>query len=371
MIAALMFWVLSCSAFSASAQWIDYPTKGTPRTRDGSPNLTASAPRARDGKPDLSGIWEPDYSPPVVPPGTVVVTSLGPFFSLQSRRPDAAPIPMTPWAEAIFKERDRTFGADRPSAHCLPHSIPDAMLVDNFKIVQDPGLTLILYEEFARFRQIFTDGRGYPQEMNPAWFGYSIGKWDRETFVVDTAGFNDRSWLDDAGHPHSEKLRTIERFHRRDFGHLDLQITIEDPVAYTEPWSFALHFHLMADTELIENMCDNEKDEQHLVGRVDTDDKKIGIEVSSQILSRYVGVYEFKAAGAPSVTMEISMGQGHLILSGSELTPLSETEFSGSYGVVKFLKDAQGKVTSMIVDWATGDEDVLTPRAAGPSSRKK
>ncbi len=371
MVAARTILVFSCCVFSVSAQWIDYPTKGVPRTRDGKPNLTAPAPRARDGKPDLSGIWDPDYSPPAVPPGTIIVTSLGPFFSLQSRRPNAAPIPMTPWAETIFKERDRTFGVDRPAAHCLPHSIPDAMLIDNFKIVQDPGLTLILYEEFARFRQIFTDGRGHPKELNPAWFGYSIGKWDRETFVVDTVGFNDRSWLDDAGHPHSEKLHTIERFHRRDFGHLDLEITVEDPIAYTEPWSFALHFRLMADTELIEDVCDNEKDGQHLVGRVAADDKKIGVELSSQILSQYIGVYELKVPGGAPTTMEISMGQGRLILSGSELTPLSETEFSGSYGNVKFRRDAQDKVTSMIVDWATGDEDELTRKAAAPSSDKK
>jgi hypothetical protein len=344
-------------AFTASAQWIDYPTKGIPRTRDGRPNMTAPAPHVRDGKPDLSGMWDPDYTPPAVPPGVVVTTSLGPFFSLQSRRPNAAPIPMTPWAEAIFKERDRTFGVDRPASHCLPHSIPDAMLIDNFKIIQDPGLTLILYEEFARFRQIFTDGRGLPKEMNPAWFGYSTGKWDRDTFVVDTRGFNDRSWLDDAGHPHSEQLHTVERFHRRDFGHLDLDITIEDPIAYTEPWSFTLHFHLMADTELIEDVCDNEKDGQHLVGHTAADDKKVGVEVAPQILSQYLGKYELKNPGFAAMTVEISMGGGHLILSGSELTPLSETEFSGSYGNVKFRKDAQGKVTHMVVDWATGDED--------------
>ena len=359
MIAVRSIVILACCALSASAQWIDYPTKGIPRTPDGKPNLSAPAPRAADGKPDLSGMWDPDYSPPVVPPGTVITTSLGPFFSLQSRRANAAPIPMTPWAEAIFQERDRTFGVDRPASHCLPHSIPDAMLIDNFKIIQDPGLTLILYEEFARFRQIFTDGRGLPKEMNPAWFGYSVGKWDRDTFVVDTAGFNDRSWLDDAGHPHSERLHTIERFHRPDFGHLDLDIAIEDPIAYTEPWSFTLHFRLMADTELIEDVCDNEKDGQHLVGHTAADDQKIGVEVSSQILSQYVGKYELKNPGAASSVMEISMGGGHLILSGSELTPLSETEFTGTYGNIKFRKDARGRVTSMVVAWSTGDEDEL------------
>jgi hypothetical protein len=258
---------------------------------------------------------------------------------------------MTPWAEAIFKERDRTFGAGRPSARCLPHSIPDAMLVGNFKIVQHPSLTLILYEEFARFRQIFTDGRGFPKEMNPAWFGYSIGKWDRDTFVVESAGFNDRSWLDDAGHPHSEQLHTTERYHRRDFGHLDLDITIDDPKAYTEPWSFTLHFRLLPDTELIEDVCDNEKDGDHLVGRVASDEKKTGIEVSTSVLAQYTGVYQLRMAGGVTTNFDVSLSGGHLVVAGAELTATSETEFLSSYGAVKFRPD------HMIISWSTGGED--------------
>jgi hypothetical protein len=340
--------ILFSSAFTATAQWIHYPTPKTPRTRDGKPNLTAPAPRARDGKPDLSGIWDLDYSVPHIPPGVVIPSSLGPDFSLQFWRANAAPIPMTPWAGAIFKERDKTFGVGRPAAHCLPHSVPDAMLVANFKIVQDPGLTLILYEEFARFRQIFTDGRGFPQEMNPAWFGYSVGKWDRDTFVVDSAGFNDQSWLDDAGHPHSEQLHTIERFHRRDFGHMDVEITINDPKAYTEPWSFTLHFRLLPDTELIEDVCDNEKDRDHLVGRVASDEKTTSIEVPTAILSEYIGTYELGPA-----TFNVSLSDGRLVLAGAELTAISKTEFSSSYGNIEFRKDR------MILSWATGGKDEL------------
>ena len=132
-----------------------------------------------------------------------------------------------------------------------------------------------------------------------------------------------------------------------------------DPIAYTEPWSFTLHFRLMADTELIEDVCDNEKDGAHLVGHTAADDRKIGIDVSSQILSQYVGSYELKNPGAPSTLMQISMAGGRLILSGSELTPISETEFTGTYGNVKFRKDAQGRVTGMLVAWSTGDEDEL------------
>lgn len=135
------------------------------------------------------------------------------------------------------------------------------------KIVQDPGLTLILYEEFARFRQVFTDGRRHPPVASPAWLGYSIGSWDGDWFVVDTRGFNDKSWLDDSGRPHTEALHALERFHRRDFGHMDVEITIDDPAAYTRPWSFALQFEFLADTDMIEDVCDNERDSSHSVGK--------------------------------------------------------------------------------------------------------
>jgi hypothetical protein len=168
-------------------------------------------------------------------------------------------------AEALFRKGYATFGAGRPSERCLPHAIPDAMIVGNFKIVQDPGLFLILYEEFARFRQIFTDGRSFPPEMSPAWFGYSIGRWEGDALVVDSRGFNDLNWLDDAGHPHSESMHTIERFRRRDFGHMAIELTIDDPKAYTKPWTFTMQFQIMPDTELIEDVCENEKDSQHAV----------------------------------------------------------------------------------------------------------
>ncbi|HUI77283.1 MAG TPA: hypothetical protein VLY24_05190 [Bryobacteraceae bacterium] len=353
-------------------QWINYPTRGTPRTRDGKPDLSAPTLRTRDGKPDLSGIWNPDYSAiPRVPPGTIIISSQGPDYSLQFWRPNAAPIPMTPWAEAIFKERDRVYGLGRPAAHCLPHSIPDAMLVDNFKIIQNPGLTMILYEEFTRFRQIFTDGRTHPKEMNPAWLGYSIGKWDHDTFVVDTRGFNDRSWLDDAGHPHSELLHTIERYHRVNFGHMNVEVTIEDPKAYTEPWSVTLYFNLLPDTELIEDVCDNEKDTPHIIGSAVSDDKKIGVDLAVDILAQYQGSYELKVPRSDIENFDITLSGRRLVMSGAALTPLSPTEFTGSFGNVKFVKNADGKVTGMILGWSSGGEDEFVRRAvASPAGRK-
>ena len=115
------------------------------------------------------------------------------------------------------------------------------------------------------YRQIFTDGRAHPVDPNPTWFGYSIGRWEGNAFVVDTRGFNDKSWLDDSGHPHSDALHTIERFRRPDFGHLEIEVTIDDPKSYLAPWSVPLHFQLLPDTELIEDICENEKDTQHFV----------------------------------------------------------------------------------------------------------
>lgn len=248
--------VITLSANSGSAQWIRHPDPATPRTSDGKPNLTAPAPK-KDGRPDLSGIWK------IVRPRSISADA-GSYASLDYWMTGGDVISMQPWAETLFKQRYAAFGAGRPSERCLPHGIPDAMLVANFKIVQNSGLFLILYEEFARFRQIFTDGRGFPADMNPAWFGYSIAKWDGDTMVVDSRGFNDQTWLDDAGHPHSDALHTIERFRRVDFGHMEIRVTIDNPAAYTKPWSFTMQFQIMPDTELIEDVCDNEKDASRL-----------------------------------------------------------------------------------------------------------
>jgi hypothetical protein len=143
----------------------------------------------------------------------------------------------------------------------LTSGIPDAMLPGvPFKFVETPGLTLILYEEFNQYRQIFTDGRAVPRNPQPTWFGYSIGKWEGDTSVVETTGFNDQTWLDDSGHPHTDAMRTTERFRRRDFGHMDLTVTIDDPKAYTKPWSVSIRLDLLPDTELMEFICENEKD---------------------------------------------------------------------------------------------------------------
>jgi len=253
-------------AVSAPAQWIDYPTPGMPRLPNGKPNLTAPVPKAADGKPDLTGLWQRARGvirQRVGGAGLAMGPNLADFM-----RPGETIPPMLPAAAEIYKQRQANFMADRPSSKCLPHGIPDQMLIGvPLKIVQNRGVTFILYEEFARFRQIFTDGRGPAPVAAPAWLGYSIGKWDGDWFVVDTRGFNDKSWLDDSGRPHTEALHTIERFHRTNFGHMDVEITIDDPGAYTKPWSFPMKFEFLADTDFIEDVCDNERDSKHSVGK--------------------------------------------------------------------------------------------------------
>jgi hypothetical protein len=253
MIRAVSVAIVLGLAGSASAQWINVPLANTPRTADGKPNLAAPAPKAADGRPDLSGIW---------------VAADGKY--LQNIAADLPEVPFEPWAAKLFAERVDNLAKGRPTERCLPHGIPDAMMVRSgpWKIVQTPPLTLILYEEFNHYRQVFTDGRGFPAgDPQPTWFGYSIGKWDGDVFVVETMGFNDQTWLDDPGHPHTDAMRVTERFRRRDFGHLDIDITIDDRKAYTRPWTVTAKFDLMPDTELIEHICENERDAAHMVGK--------------------------------------------------------------------------------------------------------
>ena len=240
-------------AGTAPAQWVKLPLPETPRMPDGKPNLTAPAPRTPDGKPDLSGIW---------------TTNTGTY--LNNLAGDGVEVPMQPWSAVLYKERHDSFGRDKPQVRCLPHGVPDGMLVPGypFKIVQTARETIILQEEFNQFRQIFTDGRSLPVDPTPAWFGFSIAKWDGDTFVVESAGFNDGTWLDNGGHPHTDALHLTERFRRVNFGNMELDITIDDPKAYTKPWkSVTVHFILMPDTELIEHLCENEKDAPHLLGK--------------------------------------------------------------------------------------------------------
>jgi len=246
---ALAIWLWFGSL--AMAQWVNYPTPGIPRTKDGKPNLTAPTPRTREGTPDLSGIW---------------TVASGKY--LENLGADGVEIAMTPWAMKLYQERQANFAKDRPSGRCLPHSVTDfdAHFTPK-KIIQTPGVIALLFESYHSYRQIFTDGRPLPERRDPAWFGYSVGKWDGDTLVADTVGVNEETWLDDAGHPHSDALRITERFHRRDFGHMDVQVTINDPKAYSKPWTVRIPWDYFADSELLDWVCENNKDPEHLVGK--------------------------------------------------------------------------------------------------------
>lgn len=230
-----------------AAQWLTYKTPGIPRTLDGKPNLSAPAPRTADGKPDLSGIWR-------APRASVY---------MQNIAADLKPNEIQPWAQAVYQEHIRNLGADSPRAHCLPDPPPYYHLAGLSRIVQTPALMVIINEGISNSgvtRTIFTDGRGLPEEMNPTWLGYSIGRWEGDTLVVTTAGFNDKTWLDLMGHPHSDALRITERYRRRDFGHMHVEMTFVDARMYTKP-TIKFTEELEADSDILETFCnENEED---------------------------------------------------------------------------------------------------------------
>jgi hypothetical protein len=263
----------------AHAQWLNYPAAGIPRNKDGKPNLSARAPRAADGKPDLSGVWTTDGSPPgemdrLFPfLGELAVPGDDPrffpkyFVNVFADYRDED-VPIKPEALKVFLARAKALGKDNPTSHCLPAGIPmgDLLPVPR-RFIQLPTLMVILYEGVNPQRMIYLDGRKHSIEQ-PSWLGYSVGKWEGDTLVVDTRGFNDRGWLDAFGHPRTEALHIVERFTRRDFGHMEVRMTLEDPGAYTKPFSIRFTQTLTPDTDVIESVCaENEKDRQHLVGQ--------------------------------------------------------------------------------------------------------
>ena len=175
---------------------------------------------------------------------------------------------MLPWAAALSKERTEQLAKGHPSERCLTHGVTDFdTLGIGWKIIQAPAVIAILYEAYNHYRQILMDGRPLPTPSQPAYMGYSVGRWEGDTLVVDTTGFNDQGWIDNKGRPQTESTHVIERFYRRDFGHMDLQLTVEDPAAYTKPWGGSLVLNYIPDTELIEYICENEKDLPHMVGK--------------------------------------------------------------------------------------------------------
>jgi hypothetical protein len=274
--------VLALAAATAptSAQWAHYRDPAIPRTKDGKPNLSAPAPRTADGKPDLSGVWmheltsaaevrrlfgpQIDERIKVDVPGMEIGTQHKYNFNILLDYTETEML--RPAARARMGVRAQN--AD-PAALCVRrpggHFIRADLLSDAIKIVQAPRITMVLYEAGDFHRQVHTDGRALPKEFDlPSYLGYSVGRWDGDTFVVETTGFNGKTTLDGMGHPSSDRLHVIERYRRRDFGHLDIETTFDDPEMYTKPFTIKVPHDLLPDTDIFESFCENEKDSTHL-----------------------------------------------------------------------------------------------------------
>jgi len=256
--AAIVFAFAGTAQAQFLDQWINYPWKNVPRTADGKVDLNAPAPKAADGKPDLSGFYMPrDFSK---------------LLSIAGNRPEDVP-PLQPWARELYQQRIDSNGKDHPGAYCLPSGIPEKLSIpDGLKVVQTPNLIVFLYESRTIYRQVFLDGRKLPKidtdDFQPSWMGYSVGRWEGDTLVVETVGSNGKAWLDMKGLPGTEALHVTERYTRPNLGTVNIDVTIDDPKAYTKPWSFKVTWNLRGDAELIESICEeNSKDAPHMVGK--------------------------------------------------------------------------------------------------------
>jgi hypothetical protein len=264
------------AVISGHAQWLNHPAAGVPKM-DGKPNLSAPAPRTADGKPDLSGVWTTDSTPPEemtrLFPGldALAVPGDDPRFLhkyFMNVFADIKPedTPLSPQGAKIFLPRAKTMSRDVPTSHCLPAGVPMGdLLPAPRRFIQLPGLLVVLYDGINPQRMIYTDGRKHVADPLPTWMGYSVGTWDGDTLVVDSRGFNDRTWLDAFGHPRTEAMHIVERIRRRDFGHIDVQMTFDDSGAYTKPFSIRFTQTLQPNMDIIEGVCaENERDRTHL-----------------------------------------------------------------------------------------------------------
>ena len=327
--------LVSLAVVPASAQWLNYRAPGAPRLPDGTVNLSAPAPRTADGHPDLTGVW----------------SGAGPMYRFNIAQ-DLQPGDVKPSAEALFLQRLRDSRKDSPLARCLPVSAPYHNFFNLTQFVQTPALLVMMYESpNSPHRTIYMDGRPLPADPNPAWFGYSIGRWEGDTLVITSAGFNDRAWLDSAGHPQTESLRLTERIRRRDFGHMDFETTIDDPAVFAKPFTIKAERVLAPDTDLLEDVCENEKDQHHF-------SQAAGITVSPAVLAAYAGTYE-TASGRDAVVV---VEGGLLYVRGLNepklpLLAQSDTHFLSTATPTgfEFVTDAQGRVTTLLVRGANGD----------------
>jgi hypothetical protein len=308
----LFLWV---SATPVSAQWLELATPGIPRTADGKPDLTARAPRTADGRADLSGLWR----------SRAVTGDLRDESRVQ------------PWALAAMAEHERKFYRDGAHMRCLPQG--PAYLGGGGggggslrRIVQSPTVIAMLNPDLT-YRQIFTDGRKLEEDPLPIWQGYSVGRWDGDTLVVESNGYNDKTWLHPEGLVHTERLRVTERYRRLDFGHIEVEVTYEDPGTFDMPLRAVIALEYAADDEMLELVC-NEASEggtKHWVGDKTSDARTTAVEIAPEILAKYVGTYQGIWLDNPT-TVEVTLEDGGLFVrrnrgEKSELVAQSETTF--------------------------------------------
>jgi hypothetical protein len=338
--------VLLAGATPAAAQWLERPWPGIPRTANGKPNLTAPAPRGLDGKPDLAGVWD----------GENVVA-----------RPDLDNL--QPWVTDLARQHQLEYHRMRPYYQCRP-SGPEAERFGSWKrILQTPAVVAILNDDLT-YRVIHMDGRALEANPAPSWMGYSVGRWEGDALVVDSVGFNDKTWTSRYGVSHTESLRVTERYRRRDFGHLQVEVTFTDPGAYTKPWGFTADMTLAADTEMLEAVC--EKSSEQWTGSL-SDAATQGVSVPPDVLAGYVGVYT-GIYGGNKRTYDVSLSGGKLIakIVGGDaiegglgaigldegaprpLVALSQTVFEGLGLGYRFIVDDKGVATDLVVIHISG-----------------
>ncbi len=319
----LTIMILLLASSQLSAQWLNLSTPGIPRTADGEPDLNAPTPRTADGQPDLSGLWLP-------------VGASGSLYE---------PEKIQEWARQVMTENENNFYANDPRFACLPSgpgSYPAGAVASGMRrFVQHPTLIAVLNADMT-FRQIYIDGRELEANPFPGWMGYSVAHWEGDTLIVESNGFNDKTWLHRDGLPHTDSLRITERYRRPDFGHIELEVTYEDPGTFTEPVQAIIEMEYQADSNLNENVC-NESSRglsSNWNGEIQQADDMV-VDVPEEILARYVGTYQGVWLGTLT-TAEFVLEDGEMSLirtpgysdTGgnfdsvkSRLIPLSENAF--------------------------------------------
>ena len=316
----------------ADAQWLDRKTPGLPRTPDGKVNMAAPAPRTADGKPDLTGIW-------------ASAGGQGELGGLATLRVD--PADMKPWARELQVQRGHDYFKSRPEFMCRPSGVEAEASEREKRFLQTPAMLAILNANQS-YRQIHLDGRTLEKDPAPMWQGYSVGRWEGDTLVVESNGFNDKTWLNNVGLPHTEKLHVTERYRRPSLGRLEVDVTFTDPDAYNKPLTYSSRMRLVTDTEMLEEVC--EAKQEFWTGSI-SDLEKTRVQVPDATLSKYVGYYEgYWRANLRKVTMSLKDGALHatglLVKDSVPLIPEADTIFTSEEGVsYKFVMDASGTVT--------------------------